>query len=490
MVHGLSCTREICRRAQLEQWPLERTVDAIESCCGTGRLRAHRIARGWTLRDAVGELRALAHHDGAPAPAVNEEQLRAWETTARRPRTGTVDLLCRLYRTDAHGLGLIGDYRPDSRDRSTQVPLPAAPSAHLPAPTPALAPLGEALPGTAPLAEVSCASVLPIGEDPLDAAVDTARRSVERTLALTTVSSTQLEVLEERMLELRRSYVFTPPAPMLSQLLLELEELRVLSADRQPASVQVRLSEMTALVATLIADALMKLGRIHQAQRWYGTARSAADDSGNTDLRARVRAQAAMLPYYYGPLDTAVELARQARLLNRNRPTATGALAAAAEARALARRGSVEDARAAICQAQELFDRCHHGPPDDAWAFPERRLYLYLSGAYTYLGETSRARAVQQQALPLYPDGGGGIDPALLRLEEAICLVRERNLTDACQLAGQTYLQVPQAHRTSILESRAQDVIEILPASLRSARAVRELGDILALPAAQQGRSG
>jgi tetratricopeptide (TPR) repeat protein len=181
-------------------------------------------------------------------------------------------------------------------------------------------------------------------------------------------------------------------------------------------------------------------------------------------------------------LDSAVDLARQARLLNRNRPTETGVLAAAAEARALARRGSADEARAAIRQAQDLFDRCRHGPADDAWAFPERRLYLYLSGTHTYLGNTAQARAAQRQALRLYA-GQGGIDPALLQLEEAICLAQERSLAEACQLASDTYLQVPAAHRTEILGSRAGDVIEMVPVQFRSVRVVRELGEILMLPA-------
>jgi hypothetical protein len=50
---------------------------------------------------------------------------------------------------------------------------------------------------------------------------------------------------------------------------------------------------------------------------------------------------------------------------------------------------------------------------DDAFAFPERRMLLYLSGAYTFLGHNRQARAVQQQALALYPNHTG-IDPALL----------------------------------------------------------------------------
>ncbi|MDH6579394.1 hypothetical protein [Kitasatospora sp. MAP5-34] len=465
MTHSPSCAKRIRHEADAEQWDIERIADTIESCCGVSRLRSHRLARGWTLSQAVTELQHLCDSLRLSAPSLNAEQLRAWEATPRRPRARTIDLLCRLYRTDAQGLGLTGNYRPGGQASTSgaEVTLRAAA---------ATGPQFRHPP-------------VPAGQrtgDSLDALVDSARRAVERTLALTTVSVTQLEVLDERMMGLRRSYVVTPPAEMLTQLLEDLEEIRVLSGDRQPANVQLRLSEMTALVATLIADALMKLGRLHQSQRWYGTARAAADDSGNTELRARVRAQAAMLPYYYGPLDTAIDLARQARLLNRNRPTATGAFAAAAEARALARRGDAEGAHTAIRQAQDLFERCKHGRADDAWAFPERRLYLYLSGAYTYLGETSRARAVQQQAFRLYPDRTG-IDPALLHLEEAMCLVRERSLAEACQLAGRTYLEVQEAHRTTILGSRVQDVIDILPSSLRSSRAARELGEILALPA-------
>ncbi|MGE7436682.1 XRE family transcriptional regulator [Kitasatospora sp. NPDC001175] len=324
---------------------------------------------------------------------------------------------------------------------------------------------------------------IPAG-DAVDVLVDSHRRAVESTLASTTVSAGRLEILDERLMDLRRAYVVAPPVEMLGQLLRELDEVRLLASERQPAHVQVHLSEMIAVLATLIADALMKLGRLGQAQLWYGTARTAADDSGSWELRARVRVQAAMLPYYYGPLERAVSFTNEARLLNRYRPTATGAFAAAAAARAQARQGNAEAARAAIKEAQQLFDRCRKvaSESDDAWAFPLRRLLLYLSGAYTYLGDTTHARDAQAEALMLYPDRTG-IDPALLHLEQAMCLIHERSVTEACQLAGQTYLKVPAAHRTEILGARAQDIIDVLPENVRSVRAVRELGEILALPA-------
>ncbi|MFD0572498.1 hypothetical protein ACFQ0T_29010 [Kitasatospora gansuensis] len=63
-----------------------------------------------------------------------------------------------------------------------------------------------------------------------------------------------------------------------------------------------------------------------------------------------------------------------------------------------------------------------------------------------------------------------------------MCLVQERSVTEACELAAHTFLTVPEEYRTEILGVRAQEVIAILPAQVRSSRAVRDLGELLALP--------
>ncbi|WP_406086367.1 hypothetical protein [Kitasatospora purpeofusca] len=430
----------------------------IVNCCGVSRLRAHRLGRGWTLRQAVGELIRLCETRGLARPNVDQDQLGAWET-GRTPRAGTIDLLCRLYETDAQGLGLTGDYRSTS-----------SPATATSAPTQGPGGLVRLRPVTAPAVV-----------DPFDELIDSYRRKVEETLASATTGATQLEILDEQIMDLRQAYVSSPPTEMLAQLVWLIEELRLLAAARQPAVVQSRLSEMIAVLATLVGDTLMKLGRLDQARLWFGTARSAADDSGSGDLRARVRIQAAMLPYYYGPPERAVSLTREARLLNRGRATSTGAFAAAAEARARARQGDTEGARTAIAQARDLFDRCPPSAAEDAWAFPRRRLLLYLSGAHTALGEVQEARQVQEEALSLYRDRSG-IDPALLALEQAMCLAREHNVTEACELAAHTVLALPEIHRTEILGARAREVINILPTRVRTSRAVRDLGEVLALP--------
>ncbi|MZE78446.1 hypothetical protein [Streptomyces xinghaiensis] len=157
------------------------------------------------------------------------------------------------------------------------------------------------------------------------------------------------------------------------------------------------------------------------------------------------------------------------------------AFAVAAEARALALQGNRSEAAARVKDAHGVFDQLAPRSDDDAFAFPLRRFLLYLSGTFTALGQVSEARKVQEEALSLYP-ARTGIDPALLRLEAAICLAHDRSATEACQLATAAYLQVPVEHRTAILGARARHVIDRLPGTSRRIAAARELGELLQLP--------
>ncbi|MEU7327405.1 XRE family transcriptional regulator [Streptomyces parvus] len=446
--HGPACAKALRREGEEAGIPPQQIALNIHRHCGVSLLRAQRVARGLSLEEAAAALRALPGA-GSRAPKPTRFQLGNWESGEHTPRPITVGLLCRLYGCSAKGLGFEDT------------------AAHVPAAT------------TAP------ATGLQLEEDEestFDRHFDLARRAVDRTLAASTVSTEQLDLLDEQVLEARQQYVYTPPAPMLTILLTHLGEVNNLAADRQPALVQVRLSELTAMLSTLIADGLMKLGKLSQSRYWYSTARAAADDSGNSELRARVRAQAAMLPFYYGPVETAVALTREARMLCHGRPSATGAFAAAAEARAHAKLGNEEAALAAITHAARVFEQCGSGGQDnDAFSFPERRFHLYESGTYTALGRTRQARRAQTQALALYP-AKTGIDPALLLLEGAICLAKDRSPAEACEMAGSTYLRMAAAHRTSIVDERARDVLTALPPAVRQSRSARDLNQLLALP--------
>ncbi len=446
--HGPSCARRLRVQGTAEGRTPQEIAETIHRHCSVSLLRAHRLARGLTLKSAAAELRNLGAGHGEKAPKPDPIQLGYWETGRNHPRPLTVELLCSFYASTPEEIGL-------TRTATMQA---------------------LTLPGTPGI------RTCPSAGGSFGLRLDAARREVDRTLASATVSPAQLDMLDERILWARQLYLYSPPAPMLETLLSLLADVEDLAGDRQPAAVQVRLSELTAVLSTLTADSLMKLGDLTRSQAWYGTARAAADDSGNVELRARVRAQAAMLPFYYGPLEVAVALTREARMMTRGRPSATTAFAAAAEARALARLGDAREAQDALHNAADLFERSGSGADtDDAFSFPERRFLLYRSGALTALANTNQARRVQARARDLYP-AKTGIDPALLQLETAICSALDQCPADACDLAGSAILTTLPAHRTPILRARAHEVIRVLPPPTRSSRPARELREILALP--------
>ncbi|MFI1226231.1 MULTISPECIES: helix-turn-helix domain-containing protein [unclassified Streptomyces] len=448
-LHKPACAKSLQQEGESAGLQPRQIARRIHDHCGVTLLRAFRLALGITLEDAAAALRTLPGAAVRGAPKIDRIQLGHWESGKRTPKAATIGLLCRFYGSSPVELGF--------EDTASKV----------------LA------------TKLSTTQTVEADDDRFGRRVDHARRVVDRTLATSSVSAGQLDLLDEQVLESRQRYVYTPPEPMIDALMTHLDEVIDLAAERQPAAVQVHLSELTAMLSTLIADGLMKLGRLTQSEYWYRTARHAADDSGNNELRARVRAQAAMLPFYYGPLETAVALTREARMLCHGRPSTTGAFAAAAEARAQAKLGNEEAAVDAINHAARIYEQSGSGGRDnDAWAFPERRFHLYVSGTYTALGRTRQARQAQTQALALYPEQSG-IDPALLRLEGAICLAHERSPAEACEMAGNTYLSMAPAHRTPIIEERARDVLTTLPPAVRNSRSARELTQLLALPPGQ-----
>jgi|GEM_PF-1662366 len=302
------------------------------------------------------------------------------------------------------------------------------------------------------------------------------RIELDEALSAATVSPRQLELIEESVAEHVQLYPRSAPMWMLTRLAGECAEVQRLSRRRQPAAVQARLSGAAALLATMCADALMRLGSTMDARLWYRTAVAAADDSGEARLRVLVRAQAAMLPYYFADAEQTVALAEAALGLSQA-PCPSTALASAAKARALARLGDDRTAREAIDHARRLFDQIDEPDSDAAFRFPAKRLLFYLSGAATWLGDTATAYRLQDEALDLYRAGPPSlIDPALIRLDRAICLVHDRRIDEAATTAHAALADLPDTQRTELILTRAQNVVDAVPAAGRPP-AVAELDE-------------
>ncbi|GLW12380.1 hypothetical protein Misp01_75080 [Microtetraspora sp. NBRC 13810] len=494
--HSPACARRWRQQAEARQWSLWQTIQAIHGCCGVSLLKAHRLGRGWSARQAIQELEDLCAREGLGEPRASIDLINAWENNRARPRPQTIDLLARLYRANAVRLGLAADYCDESEDvKVVVVPahadgpppvqsraylqtltFPPEPPRPVPASVSASAPVVDDDADRRALFHQALLGPGPSMNGRMLAEIERTRQDMDRTLAASTVTEDQLDRLDEQVVHYRREYIHSAPVPMLYRLMLEIAEVRRLTAVRQPAASQRRLLNATTMLALLSADALMKLGDTRQAHAWYGTARAASDDMGDVRLRALVRAQQAMLPYYYGDLAETVRLAREARMLAGTAPSSPAALGAAAEARALARLGEHQAARAALAEAERIFSRMpREGADHLAFRFSERRLRFYRTCTLLELGETEEVESWVSG-----PQGPYTIDPALVMLDQASRLAREGEIEEACRLAEQALLNVPPEHRTSIVMIRAKALLAAVPPTQRRLAPVRHLNSMLA----------
>ena len=511
--HGRGCALRLRERGERDGWTSWQTVRVIEAHCGVRRLKANRLARGWTVPEAVARLAALCESEGLGQVGLTRQQLSHWENGRGKPGERYLDLLCRLYATRADRLGFGADYTPpgqadphgcgeirlDAWPQSAGVPVRSAgtalppavlagPDAYLPdgcqtldeavsAPPAGYGAAGDSAARRTLLHYMAVGSGALTG--PLLGAVDATRREMDATLATTGVTQGRLYELEEAAARYAQQFGAAAPVPMLCSLVLDFGEVQRLAAQRQPADTQRRLCRVAVTLATLVADELMKLGAVRSAHAWFVTAKDAAEETGEPGLLAWTGVGEGMLTYHYGDPGRAADLARRAQAVAR-RAGPPFAAAAALEARAWARLGNAEGAHAALRRAHEAYERLDDAGRADVCyqGFPERRLRFYCGSALSQLGEAARAWTEQRQALALYPRGA--LDPALIHLDRATALARGNEVVEACRLTGEALLGLPAEHRTEIVLARARDVMAAIPPQRRRLSAVRELRDLLA----------
>ncbi|MCX9190148.1 hypothetical protein C3Y87_01710 [Carbonactinospora thermoautotrophica] len=497
--HPPSCAAQWRERAEREGWSRWQTVQAIASCCGVRLLKAHRLAYGWKVADAVREFHALADDDPELEPvSLTENQLNHWENSEDRPRPWTIDRLCRLYRTRPDRLGFGNDYSESDDGGGAATVLVTDPSS---VPAAALR-----------LQLASGAEVQPNGQgresarrdlDPEEddvrlreilhnagvglsnrvlQIVESVRRRMDGTLAAATVDSNFLEGMEEAARHHGYAFHTMPPLPLLCDVVLDFSEVQQHLSRRQPTDFQIRLCRITAELAVLAGTVLVDLGDHREARNWFRTARTAADETGDRSLRAWVRAREAVVFLYHGrPPEIALEVAQHAEAIAGNTRCAASAMAPALAARAFARMGRTEEARRALYRAESAFALLDEAETRNTiYGYPEKQLRFHEATTLTQINDSRRAYQAQQRALSLYPPTEH-VTPTLIRLDRAACLIHDGDPAGGFRFAGQALLDVAEEYRTPLVMSRARELLAAVPTRDRGQRAVREYLDILAL---------
>lgn len=487
-MHKPSCAQSIRRKnaaAGLSEWE---TAQAIQEHCSVGLLRAHRLARGWTLAQVVAELRSIYRDVWGVSPLISHQRISQWEKGTDVPNPRYLDALCRLYRTRPDRIGFGHDYSDDSLQEHPEqiiVRYPSARGADEPVRwTQGAPPIGSPhdIRDEDDMERRQLLQLLAVHggsaiQAPLFSALRKTRMQAETLLGTQSISLSSVDNWEMIAHDHGHFALTASPFTFLTQALGDFAELQRILSQRQPLDIQKRLYRVMAQLSGLIAISCNDIGP--DSHGWFHTARLAADETEDRALRAWVVAYEGMSYLWYGrPVERAVELLKTAQGIAGSTPSPASAFAAAMEARAQARLGRRRETLAAIHRSDALFERLS---PDDAspnlLGLSEHLLRLCQGVALTTVGENEEALAVQQQSFTF--SEVDVIDAALVLLDRAVCYIQLGEIEEGCRVASQALLDLRPESRRGIPLIRAQEAVRMIPVVDHRLEAVEELHELV-----------
>jgi len=228
------------------------------------------------------------------------------------------------------------------------------------------------------------------------------------------------------------------PGTLIGDLAADLLRLgRLLDRDL-PQSVREGLLRVSAQLGTYMAIELGDTGNPRSAWRAWRTARRAADSSGDRELAVWVRGREVCRAYSEGQPATAINtLLDDTFRLAENAPYVGLTAAYSTRARILAFQGEATQAKSALRDLAELYERLPDRVISDritAFGAPEDYLWLGQGYVFALLGDVRRTDHAVENALALLPEERQGTK-ANLHLIQALALVRDRDLTHGLQHA-------------------------------------------------------
>ncbi len=489
--HPPSCARQIRLLGEEQGWSCHATAEEIHRHCGVHLLRAHRLARGWTLVDVVDRIRTESGVAGELLMTLTHQRLSRWESGHDTPSPRYLDALCRFYRTRPDRLGFGHDYSVPYPSHGTPEKYSAA--------VQATEPDGK---GQEPLAllwrppegadEVNRRQLIALatafagtGISPaLLHMIERIRQEADTALSYSSIGHHVIDQLEQRAADYGYAYRTKPAPILLRELAMDFVEVRQLTGRPQSLDQQRRLHGLVAQFAGLLALTLKNLGKFVEARRWFATAQLAASETGDRQLRSWVLAKEAILAIDSdAPAEAVINRARFAQAVAGSTASAGKLIAVTLEARALGMQSRFAEVELKRREAEGIFAKL--GPAavnSSAFAMSEQQMHFYLGNAFLLSGHGSSARPHWDRALSLYP-ANEVQDPALVQLDRAAAMVSSGDVDAGCDHASRVLMSLPKENKVSLVVRWADGVVEAVPRKLRGHPSVQGLRELVKLSA-------
>jgi tetratricopeptide (TPR) repeat protein len=304
------------------------------------------------------------------------------------------------------------------------------------------------------------------------------RQSLDRLFEGSAIGTSTLERWDALPGEYGQRYQTVAPGQLLTDVASDFVELQYLLGQRQATKGRVTLCRASSQLATLAGIFLAAQGDKRSAQNWFYTAGLAASEAGDRQLAGLALVRSGIVFLYHGAPERALAKLAKAQFLLGTNPTSWRARALVVEARAQAKLGKANEAKQALIQAETTFQNMSATAlRDPALGYTERQFYFTVGNAYTHLGMSDEAGQMQAQALSMY-HASEYLDPALIQLDQAQCLVNQGEADSASQKAIAAITAVPLEHR-GLVTHYGSSFYDQLPMPARATASGRELKELL-----------
>jgi hypothetical protein len=313
---------------------------------------------------------------------------------------------------------------------------------------------------------------LGIAWSPAVQALHQIQTSVEYTLGHD--DGAHLDEWEDIVAEYGYTYALRPAHLLLPDVASDLVTVRtIMSRIRASDSLFPSWCRVTSGLAVLMAKLLADLGERREARMWWVTAQQSADLSRDSDLSLWVGAERLVYGMYeHRP--TPILLRKAEQMTQRAPTTACRGLVhlRTIHAQLLALDGHDKGARAELQRSRDVFEQLPATITADirslaGWG--EYRLRYTEAWVYAYLAEPDRVDEAVARGHFLQPSLCGGTQLSLL---QAFGHVQKGDLSNGVQHAVTTYASHPVDHRTVMVNSLAELVLEAVPPRKRNDPAV------------------
>jgi transcriptional regulator with XRE-family HTH domain len=267
-----------------------------------------------------------------------------------------------------------------------------------------------------------------------------------------------------------------PPAQLVKDLALDLYALREQMSVSPPDEL-CELHRVTAVLACVQANALTRLAEHGAAIRWWNTSRTAAEASGDLDLRLTVCAEEAGHGLYgQRTPEIVLKLIDNARRIS----TKPWPRLMTAEAEALAMLGRHEEAAGTVRTLEGLMERGLTGDRLGMWM--DDAIPFCKSWVYGLAGDEAAADEAREQVLTLAPEHSYQVRTNVW-LHRAACTVSQGGVDGGVRGASELVDSLPATFRTNHIVETARMVLRTVPPDQQARPAVWDLRSVLAAEA-------